>query len=534
MRLLRTILAAPAILLLLLLAGCAKQPIHDPELYTHVIDIDSAGNPIHPVDFVRMDARRFDRQLDDMFADLTRWCDDWRRDHPGADDPPPRVLVFVHGGMTDEPDAISRAHCQWTKIRDAGYFPIFVTWNSAPVSAYGEHLFHVRKGALAPGAAWSSPLYFLTDVGRAAFNAPIVWIDSFTHDFNRIVADVSAVTHHDKDGKPELDRRWTDNPEEQRSVLLTGYLLEQYRDPQANAKAMPISVGSYEGQPNDSVDRLITYVLFWPFKLVTAPIIDGGGQPMWENMSRRTNIMFEGAGVTNLRRPPARRAATTRAVAQRAQGEEVLYHPPGAMVAFLTRLEDFIDHRPGQPSKVDVTLVGHSMGCIVLDEFVRRTRESVDYKNIVYMAAACTVREWGNTVVPYLHRHTHTTFYNLCLHPANDVRERHFVDLIPRGSLLVWLDDFLTRPRTPLDRMLGRWDNLVEAAWIIPPGLLPRINVKMFNLGFSDKPGPFQPQNHGDFSWQPYWDERLWRPTPPQAEPTRTEQSIRKSVQQSQ
>src|SRR6478672_2523443 len=100
----------------LLIAGCAKQPIHDPALYTHVIDIDSAGNPIHPVDFVRMDARRYDRQLDDIFADLTRWCDDWRRDHPGADAEPPRVLIFVHGGMTDEPDAIARAHDQWQQI----------------------------------------------------------------------------------------------------------------------------------------------------------------------------------------------------------------------------------------------------------------------------------------------------------------------------------------------------------------------------------------------------------------------------------
>src|SRR5205807_7605742 len=97
-----------------------------------------------------------------------------------------------------------------------------------------------------------------------------------------------------------------------------------------------------------------------------------------------------------------------------------------------------------------ITLVGHSMGAIVLNELVRRsTTEGVHYDNIVYMAAACSVRDFQRSVVPYMQRHTTTNFYNLCLHPVNEVRERHAADLVPRGSLLVWIDDMYSNPYTP-------------------------------------------------------------------------------------
>ena len=89
-------------------------------------------------------------------------------------------------------------------------------------------------------------------------------------------------------------------------------------------------------------------------------------------------------------------------------------------------------------------------------------------------------------------------------------------DLPPRGSLLVWLDDFLTDPQTPLDRTLGRWDNIITATEVIPNSVRGQVTLKAFSLApYNQAPPPvgqpdFGPQEHGQFRGRPYWCWEFW------------------------
>ena len=76
---------------------------------------------------------------------------------------------------------------------------------------------------------------------------------------------------------------------------------------------------------------------------------------------------------------------------------------------------------------------------------------------------------------------------------------------------LVWIDNFLSKPETFLDRTLGRWDNLVVALKNTPLKLRERIHVKAFSVG--EKFRRTEPQRHEDFKLKhEFWDPSFWKP----------------------
>jgi len=243
-------------------------------------------------------------------------------------------------------------------------------------------------------------------------------------------------------------------------------------------------------------------------------------------MSRRTLMAFDGDLGGNPNNPDL----DPQQVGQREMRAEraVDFSSTGALEVFREELEKVVGvhHAEGgaatQPdeSSYDVTLIGHSMGTMVLNEWLRRdlleSKHSF-YANIIYMAAACSVRDFGRAVVPYLLQHPQSQFYNLMLHPLADLRERsRGYDLPPRGSLLVWLDSFLTDPQTPLDRTLGRWDNIISATELIPQSVRGQVTLKAFALAPYNDPTPpsgqpdYGPQEHGQFRGRPYWCKAFW------------------------
>jgi hypothetical protein len=54
-------------------------------------------------------------------------------------------------------------------------------------------------------------------------------------------------------------------------------------------------------------------------------------------------------------------------------------------------------------------------------------------------------------------------FYDLTLHQDWDAREIEVEGAAPMGSLLEWIDDIFETPLTPIDRTLGKWENVVCA-----------------------------------------------------------------------
>jgi hypothetical protein len=167
----------------------------------------------------------------------------------------------------------------------------------------------------------------------------------------------------------------------------------------------------------------------------------------------------------------------------------------------------------------EVTLIGHSMGTIVLNDFIRDYESYPNLKitDIVYMAAACSIRDFERSVIPYMRstKGKDARFYNLTLHPLNDAREANAYNLIARGSLLEWIDSFFTTPSTHMDRTLGKWENIIQATHIIPDEMRDRVYIKGFPVGETNIAGP---QKHGEFddykpeegqTWK-FWDRSFW------------------------
>ena len=171
--------------------------------------------------------------------------------------------------------------------------------------------------------------------------------------------------------------------------------------------------------------------------------------------------------------------------------------PNAVMTIFAERLARYAKEHP----QARVTIVGHSMGTLIINELIRRYPE-INYQNIVYMAGAASIRDTFNSINPYLEKHPDARFFNLTLHPQNEVEESNYW-LLPRGSLLVWIDDFYSLPHTQLDRTAGRWENLIQAYGDIPEEIRKQVYIKAFA---QDSPI----KKHADFSNARFWEEKFW------------------------
>ena len=170
------------------------------------------------------------------------------------------------------------------------------------------------------------------------------------------------------------------------------------------------------------------------------------------------------------------------------------------------------------------------MGAMVLNEAFRgmeptmssaqRPRGAIPYikmDRIIYLAAACSIRDFNDTAGQYLMQNTNTRCYNLCLNPAREVKEEfptYATPIVLSGSLLMWIDEFFERPRDFQDRTLGSFENCIVAYRHMPN--TSRFNLKAFKddspLVGRSKSGP---QKHGEFASYPFWDEHFLSPCDP-------------------
>lgn len=393
-----------------------------------------------------------------------------------------------------------------------------------------EQISRVRNGRLKRSPSATTPLYLAGDLGEGIALSPVTLWKS-------------------------LERYWTSTID----------IAPESKVAEDRAKALKTAAEVAAGAPRlthpryrnvtvlEPVERdgnLLTsesiHALGTPVRLVTAPFLDAMGKTAWENMLRRTRTPVR--AVWELQRPERE---TPDARNQLDTTLDCFPRGTGAFAKFFHALEKYLEG-PESTDRMDrcgiyraaarstgaesLTLIGHSMGTIVLNELIP-TFPTLPYTNIVYMAAAASIGDGQRSVLPVLHRNMRrnpdeppactTVFYSLMLNPIAEARERTVKGLVLSGSLLEWIDDMFEDPKTTLDRTLGMWRNVRPALHVFGGPQRPCVHFKVF--GFKNSGGngssmateycasPDQeiahPQTHGAFNDgdKCYWQERFWK-----------------------
>lgn len=512
-------------------AAVAEEFLSPQDAYEHVLMVNKRGQYMDPAKRwdlfpkgkapAKMSA---DGNLELIRSGIEHFC----QTNAGRD---LRIVVFVHGGLNSYSNSKERLEnfLRLGMLRD-GFYPILVVWNSGFFDSYAEHLVSIRQGEIRPILGKiTAPVVFLADIGRGLVRLPLTLTGRIYNDIR-----TSEVPHVWDD----QTRSWED---------LEANLTDWQADEGFTLIRAPLKEDEIRGWGERSF-RLASYIITQPTKIGLLPLADGFGTEAWDNMIRRTKTMFQ---------PPAtydfpqryREELWDKRVSEAERKKNVAawmdrmpligktnVSADGTMYQFAKALERWTTNHEFQ-CELKWDFYGHSMGTIVLNELFR-VAPDIQSHRVAYMAAACSIRSFQENLVPYLRRqeliHSNSVpFFNLCLHR---IRERDNsmdkIDLIPRGTLLNYVDDLFSRPETVTDRTLGSWENVIRALPDMPKDVRPRLHNICFDLlpwSFS-RSNTNQPQNHSSFAADfRFWEDAFIKGPQPQKEPQPAAPNIRQS-----
>ena len=526
----RATTCSPLILCTFLLTfGCSTLPNLKTE---HVVMVNGAGELIDPranigkledgkhllfkpyTELANTDDPKLNKKaVDDYFTKLFTSLEQARVRNRGTRK---RILLYVHGGLNTAQASIERVVEYSSKIQEDGTYPIFVNWDSSLTSSYRDHLVLLRQGRRADDwccEAWkeygkgyavganvaggvasvvTTPLYFAFDFARGVIRLPVdlygVYADLLSSHWRSVFTDENTGKDHWPDGNCAVNAKVGMTPR-------ADALLCEARHPSAEQKPYPLVQGVNQRTGWESAGQILRTLATVPVHIGSGLVIDMAGTGSWSAMHRRTTVMFN-------------------------RDQDLWAHDPhapptGGIAQFMTRLRKFLEEHGGK-SEWEVVLVGHSMGTIVANEMVRQFGHPLTqspgeplFDEIVFMAAACSLRDYMDTIPHYLEEYKTTRMYHLMLHDQAESTEQALWGTALPGSLLVWLDGFFTRPDSPLDLVAGRYQNLLRVMHLHDATLRGRISVKVFNFGAEAK--DTSPQTHGDFGNFPFWKDAFWQ-----------------------
>ncbi|MCC7011673.1 MAG: hypothetical protein IT454_03840 [Planctomycetes bacterium] len=506
----RTILALAAALAVLASACTATLPRSaEDELRSHVVSADEEGRAIDPVTRDALVAEEFRTRVRAMLeqADLAarahatdasavrapEACHAPGHVHPAGERDVRKLLVHVHGGLNGDHASRQRACEVLADIeRDTPEnwaYPIFLTWPSGGLGSVWEHLSDLRFGS---HWGWMGkltlPFQLAYDLLQGIARAPNTWWTMATVDLQ-----AAAKVSSDWDFLPTWERA--------ESVM---EVLDEEREPAhvhgpGCAEGYSVSLGNYERGAVTHAWHLLSYLVLSPVKYVTTPLfVDGIGKSAWQVMLHR---------ASNTLRPTSEFETVFLGDVAREELRATLDSPAsGAFAVFFRELDRFLREQRERDPRVcwEITLVGHSMGAIILNDTLQLFPE-LPVSNVVYMAPACSIAEAEEALVPFLHSHPAARFYLLTLHPIAEAEELVAYDLPARGSLLEWLDLWYAPPDHALDRRFGKWNNAISALHVFE-SVRERVSIKAFAVE-----GDSKPQKHGQFYDGPFWRPAIWR-----------------------
>lgn len=161
-------------------------------------------------------------------------------------------------------------------------------------------------------------------------------------------------------------------------------------------KVSQVTIDSFSGET--AVVKTASWLGTLPLRLAAAPALDGFGAGAWDNILRRTSVLFNSDDELDVE--------TMRKTDERPRKDPGFRR--GAVALFMDKLVAEVAKSqegklPGEKNEEwEFVLVGHSMGAIIVNEIVRYYGEKLPISHIVYMAAACSIRDYEDSVWPYL------------------------------------------------------------------------------------------------------------------------------------
>jgi pimeloyl-ACP methyl ester carboxylesterase len=512
----------------------------------HVVMFNGKGKPVRTQG--NLGANRYsdflsDRQMtinEDCEAQPVGTCSDEYSDHineiyegiekfePKQNPNKRKILLYIHGGLNSSIDSLSTITDPIEDGKDRlehiiaqDYYPIFINWNSSLWSSYFDYLFFVRQGERSPvRGPLTFPFVLVSSLARSILRAPVVWTNLFVNDLQTVPFLSPKRPYADSVSK-ELLCRYLHYGDELRQCL-TDLKFEEapvcvpfrwkagqsrQRPPEGTGPpemTFPIEVGDDTRQCLEMDLHAGAWLLTeFSTKLILAPPLDAFGSSAWENLWRRVQLMF--VLEEELKNSKITRDATKNLNLAHLKAR-------GYLSKFFLGLIDHANADAKKGIEWEIVIVGHSMGTIVANEIIRNFGDNLNISDVVYLAGATSVRDYENTMYPYLTRHfERTRLHHFTLHPEAEAGEIVAWDFPPRGSLLTWIDNFLSSPWTLLDRTVGRYDNLFAAAHRTPPDIRRSISIRTFSAGWAAK--ELNPENHSGVGKRfRFWKPDCWEP----------------------
>ncbi|MFA7185256.1 MAG: hypothetical protein WC082_10200 [Victivallales bacterium] len=444
-------------MLLLLLCACSSMKISKPTS-ERMIAINSDGTAeLYSIkmpsgEIVDDDEYTYEQQLESIINGIKK---SGRK----------KILLYAFGGMNSLNSTVERTEEMSKTIYDeSDYYPVMINWESSLADSYFDHLFFIRRGIETYSyGPMLFPFYLALDIGRAVVRLPIniAFQSHILFSNDPLTAGISA---EDAAKITELKMRY--------------YAGEDY------------SKNSYP------LAKSALFFVTFPVRILATVLIDVGGKSAWDVMIRRSTIVFQ--------RSESFEATFSDSV------NTMISPPDGALSLFMNRLVKLVKDNPDY----EITLIGHSMGAFIINEMLCRY-DTLFYKNLVYMAPACSCSDAAKALRPYLEKYPKSTFYNLCIQPNLDSLAMMAGGLLPRGSVLTWIDLYFTNPLTSNDHCLGIWYN----AMYCMPRLMGEVQNQCVIKAFGVK-DPItntidinMPQDHTDFSDTKlrFWEPEFWQ-----------------------
>lgn len=550
----------------LVLTGCAPLPLEEPPVSTndpydldkHIVVLDGRGDARDPdqqfIQSLEPNGELCERQagMDDpaiqlrerficiirnMLARYRAWTTGANpRLKPGS---VLKLLVYFNGGLNSSEDAIRTAFETYRQAEADEIYPIYMVWPTGAPGSYGEDVLKVRAGRWTPRTLptlATVPVRPVSDLLRGLASTPAAWATSY-YEFHRTSFGFGNEAYSmARDNRLLVRRKETIEP---------GRNLYFNYDDDLDTGVLDVDRVNRDPRPGASAARAASYLYYGltaPIRVLSTPFMIGFGEAGWSNMVRRTRTSVRAVREFPPELQPAEHVSSIPDCMERDldRNAEILQrcYPRGSggFARFFQWIESCTTGEPiakgADPcplplpeqaeareilsDKLRITMIGHSMGAIVINELLQANRyPNLPYEALVYMGGAASVQETAEAVVPVLRDNRGCTkFYGLMLHPLNESREPTGFGLLVSGSLLTYVDEFLETPKTLPDRTVGQWHNLRLTRHLFPDDMQRWMLLRVYDRERTSA-NHRNPTTHGEFNDQnmKFWRDDFYKPS---------------------